>query len=152
MSVQAACASRAGEQAVDMLDQLDVPKSAISRLLWSKEPSRNPKPAEPAYGPGEAQRRDCGSCKGAEKAIKAIKAQAIADLPTLADADDKVWEKALSEINGKQLFPELCQRSLNQLFGMSPAPCSQHRQTIIMTFRLRASLGCATRSATPGRQ
>lgn len=58
----------------------------------------------------------------AEMAIKAIKAQAIADEPNLGPADDEVWKKALQSLVGAPLFPETCQQSLGQLFDMSPAP------------------------------
>lgn len=56
----------------------------------------------------------------AEKAIKAIKAQAIADMPELGPTNDQVWEKSLQSLQGQRLFPELCQRSLQQLYGLSP--------------------------------
>jgi hypothetical protein len=58
----------------------------------------------------------------ADKAIKAIKERAIADEPKLAPANDEVWDKALQSLQGQRLFPQLCQRSLTQLYGMSPVP------------------------------
>ena len=64
----------------------------------------------------------------AEKAIKAIKAQAIIDEPKLGPANDDVWQKSLNSLQGQRLIPELCQRSLNQLYGMSPVAAHDIRQ------------------------